>query len=343
MTNGTVFLLCRQVSWNEKGVTGLPAQTSTETERETEEENMRKFLSVMLILVMVLSLAGCGSDEDGDKKDDRKNETTSPAADKPGDDKPGNDKPGEGGIVIGVTGDKVTLPVGSEAHDYWHAETSVRNYEFDASGKCIKNETIYYLDDPANKQKVNDFLTGGGWEPSWSDDGSYFMLGNGFLDYTDTEDAFDYFASRYLAYTIKYEGGATQRVEAAGDAEKDDDFKNIFGLELANVQSLLGEKFTIVTRQRNALYAQLGTGATVDQMNELCAKMFEACKPIAEEGKMYTYLGKYGDEITEAPSEESEFSSPEFHYFYGGKEIKVVASLSAENDYMLSLELAQQR
>ena len=300
---------------------------------------MKKILAMALVLMMILSLAACGSGKDDDKKDDKTGTTNSPKdPTKPGD-KPGNNDPVASGPIVGVTGDKEPLPVGSQAHDYWHAATVVRNYEFDNSGKCLKDESIYYLDDPANKDAANDHLTGGNWEPIWSADNTYFSINSSFISYTDTDDAIDYFESHYYAYTITYDNGATKRVEAATEEEKIANVQKIFGLKFDEVKGLLGDPLTIATWQRDTIQFQMYTGATLEQMNELCGKLFEVCKPLAEDGNMYTYLGKYGDVITEAPKEESEFSNAEFHYYYGGKEIKVSVGISQANDKMLQLHI----
>ncbi len=58
---------------------------------------------------------------------------------------------------------------------------------------------------------------------------------------------------------------------------------------------------------------------------------------------MYTYLGKYGDELTEAPKETSEFNNAEFHYFYGGKEIKISVGIDQANDKMLAVYIGLQK
>ena len=233
--------------------------------------------------------------------------------------------------------------MGSQAHDHWHAASTVRNYEFDKDGKCLKNESIYYLDDPANKETANDFLVGANWEPVWSSDNTYFTLSNSSLKYTDTDDAIEYFEARYYAYTITYAGGATKRVEAPSEAEKVANITKIFGLNFADVKGLLGTDMKIATWQRDVIQVQLGKGATLEQMNELCGKLYEVCKPLAEDGKMYTYLGKYGDELTEAPKETSEFNNAEFHYFYGGKEVKVSVGIDQANDKMLAVYIGLQK
>ena len=108
-------------------------------------------------------------------------------------------------------------------------------------------------------------------------------------------------------------------------------YKDLSGIGLKKSQEQM---------EQRGLSGAVSSDETGDaDFGELCGKLFEVCKPLAEDGNMYTYLGKYGDVITEAPKEESEFSNAEFHYYYGGKEIKVSVGISQANDKMLQLHI----
>ena len=305
---------------------------------------MKKLLAVILVLLLAFSVAACGKDDDGDsKKDDKKSENSSKKDDKDnkgdnkGDDK-GDDKiDGIGdGIIIKVIGDKVTLPVGGQARDSWHAQATLRTYEFDADGKCVKSEDIYYLDDVANYELSKEHLEGGNWKAEFSADKTSFTIDNQYITYTDPDDALEYFNSRYYAYTIQYKNGAEKHVDSPDEATKLANIKEIYGIDFEDVKGLLGF-FAVATWQREAINIQMSENSTLDDMNALGAKLFEVCKPLADDGKMYTYLGKYGDEVTELPKAGSEFESAEFHYYRNGKEIKVSVGISQKLNKAMTL------
>lgn len=293
---------------------------------------MKRMLALVLILLVAFSVVACGKDDDGDsKKDDKKNESSSKKDDK---DSKG-DSNGDG-VIEKFIGDKVTLPKGGQAHDSWHALTTYRTYEFSKDGKCTKSEDIYYIDDPANYELANDRLTSSNFIPEWSADKTYFSLNNEFISYTKTEDAIEYYESKYYPYTIQYSNGSEKHVDEPDTAAKLANITSVYGITFDDVKGMLG-KYTIATWQREALSIRMGENSTMDDMNALCAKLYEVCKPLAEDGKMYTYLGKYGEELTAAPQVTSEFDSAEFHYFKDGKEIKVSVGISQKLNKVLTL------
>lgn len=300
---------------------------------------MRKILVWVLLLAMALMLVGCGKSSD-DKKDDSKKEEEkkddNKKDDKKDDDKKDDIVSGGSDVIVRVLGEQVELAAGSQARDSWHAVTTLRNYEFDASGKCLLCQDIYFLDDAANYDLANQHLTGADWKPQWSADKTNFMLENTHIDYTDPEDALEYFDSRYYAYTITYADKSTKAVEAPNLATKLANIKAVYGINFTDVQGLVGE-YEVVTWYRENLSIKMNEKATLEQMNALGAKLFEICKPLAEDGKMYTYLGKYGDELTAAPVADSIFDTSEFHYFCNGKEIKVSVGISQKLNEALTL------
>ena len=289
---------------------------------------MKKLIAILLVLMMVLAVAACGKDEDkkdSDKKDSKKNETTNPGKD---------DNPVADGIVKSVIGDQRELRPGVQAHDSWYAVSVYRVYEFDADGKCTRNEDVYTLGDPANKDEADAHLTGANWKPVWSADGKSFSLADS-TSYTDLEDAYEYFNSHYYAYTIQYASGS-KHVDVPSDADKIADMQKIYGFTPDDIKGAIGE-YNVVAWQRDAMQMTSGEAATLDKMNDLCAKLFEICKPLAEDGTMYTYLGKYGDVLTEAPKETSEFNNAEFHYFRDGKEVKVSVGIDQKGEKTLTI------
>ena len=298
---------------------------------------MKRITALLLILLMVCAVAACGKSDDdgGSKKDDKKSESSSKKDDKDSKSDSKGDSKGDG-VIEKIIGDKVPLAEGGQAHDSWHALTTYRTYEFDKDGKCTKSEDIYYIDDPANYEEANDRLTSSNFKPEWSSDKTYFSLDNQYISYTETDDAIEYYASKYYPYTIQYSNGSEKHVDEPDLATKIANITEIYGLSFDAVKGSLGD-YTVVIWQREALSIRMGENSTVDDMNALAAKLYEICKPLAEDGKMYTYLGKYGDELTAAPEVTSEFDSAEFHYFKNGKEIKVSVGISQKLNRVLTL------
>lgn len=156
--------------------------------------------------LMAFSVVACGKSDDGDskKKDDKKNESSSKKDDKDskGDSKDDSKGDSKGdGVIEKIIGDKVPLAEGGQAHDSWHALTTYRTYEFSKDGKCTKSEDIYYIDDPSNYDEANDRLTSSNFKPEWSADKTYFSLDNQYISYTETDDAIEYYASRYTRFS----------------------------------------------------------------------------------------------------------------------------------------------
>ena len=81
---------------------------------------------------------------------------------------------------------------------------------------------------------------------------------------------------------------------------------------------------------------------TDEDINALAKAAFAVCQPLAEEGKVYDYLGKYGSELSAAPEVDSIFNSAQFNYYRNGKEITVQAEIlnSEGHDNTLALLVA---
>ncbi len=153
--------------------------------------------------------------------------------------------------------------------------------------------------------------------------------------YTDPEDALDDMEKNYYSYSIKYSDGSTKHVDAPTEDKKPEDMKNNYGFTINDIKDAIGD-YEYTGWYRDKFEVAHGSNMTIDDVNALIRKAWDVCAPLADEGKMYTYLGKYGDVITEAPVITSEFDTAEFHYFRSGKEVGVQVSISIKKDNALT-------
>ena len=243
----------------------------------------------------------------------------------------------ETGNVVGVKSDKYAPNVGSEAERYWQVKDIEMVYAFDASGKCTVRDTVYYLKDNADLEEVTRQIAG--WSAVWNDDKKSFRIDRGFKDYTTVDDAIDEIAKAYHGYTITYAGGATKHIDEPTEERKVELMREVFGFTFDDVQTTYGAYTYSYTRQRDKVLVTYINNATVDDINALGQAAFEVCKTLGDDGKMYSYLGKYGGEITEAPISDSIFFSCKFNYFKNGKEIAVEAEILNSEGYENTLAL----
>ena len=308
---------------------------------------MKKLISIALVLIMVFALAACekedGPSGSGTKADSNNSSTktdsnnSSTKADSGKTDSTTAAAPVSGNaFVSGVIGDKVAPAQGSQAKEHYHAKEYSEQYYFDSDGDCTEGYTEYYLDDPANYESANEYLVAGDWKPQWSSDKTSFKIMNQFISYMTVEKAIDEFEEDFIGYTIRNSDGSTKHVDAPDDAKKTESMKEIFGFTYDDLKSQLGD-YEYMGRYRDKSQVRTGSKATIDDVNALIKAVWDICTPLAEEGKMYTYMGKYGDVLTEAPQITSRFDSAEFHYFKNGKEIKVGVDIQSKFDDALSL------
>ncbi|MBO7516042.1 MAG: hypothetical protein J6T47_10505 [Lachnospiraceae bacterium] len=311
---------------------------------------MKKLISILLVFVMVFALAACdkGDSPSGTKVDSGNNATKADSGNsstKPDSGKPDNGKtdttaaavntPGKS-YVSGVIGDKLAPADGSQAKDHYHAKEYSEHYYFDSDGDCTEGYTEYFLDDPANYESANEYLVAGDWKPQWSSDKTSFKIMNQFISYMTVDKAIAEFEDDFNGYTLRNADGSSTHVDAPDDAKKTESMKEVFGFTYDDLKAQLGD-YEYMGRYRTKSQVRTGSKATVDDVNALIKAVWDLCAPQADEGKMYTYMGKYGDTITEAPQITSRFDSAEFHYFKNGQEIKVGVDIQTKFDDALSL------
>ncbi len=303
---------------------------------------MKRVLALILVLVMVMAVVACdkGGDSGGGglasttKADNNggggatkaEGKTEAPA---------GNG--GGSGYISGVIGDKYAPAKGSTAEKFWKVSEIQEVNEFDKDGNCTEKYTMYYLKDPADYADVNEQLDASAY--IWNDDKTGFKRESSMKKYTTIDDAKADIEDAFHGYTIAYSDGKTEHVDAPDDARKTEIMKEVFGFNYDDIKTEYGE-YTYATRQKKKVLVTYINDAKVEDINALAKIAFEVCKPLADEGKIYDYLGKYGSELTEAPQTDSIFNSATFNYFRNGSEITVQSEILNSGDYSNTLALA---
>ena len=315
---------------------------------------MKKVLALLLIVAMVMSLSACSGskndsgssskDDSGKKteKDEKDNNSstgntaTNNTDDGSGDKTDPGSSGGGSGAIVKVASDKYAPVTGSQADKYWHVKEIQNVTEFDKDGKCTARDTVYYLKSTSDYEDANQALDG--WKATWSSDKSSFNIDRGFMDYTTVEDAIEENGDDFLGYTLTYSNGGTEYVDPPTDEKKVQIMKEVFGFNLDDIKSALGD-YNIAIQKKKKVSVTTKDGATVDDVNALVKAVYDVCVPIADDGKIYSYLGKYGDELTEAPTTDDMFWSAKFNYFKDGKEIAVEVQILNSGDFNNTLNL----
>lgn len=292
---------------------------------------MKKIISITLALVILFTFVACGKSEGNNGGNSAS--TSGEAQQNNG----GDAAPSE--VVVGVKSDIYEPNAGSQAEKYWQVKEIQKVHEFDVEGKCTVHDTIYYLKDGADYDTVNAELEGGNWKPNWASDHKSFRIDMGFKDYTTVDDAIEDMEKEFRGYTIVYSNGSTKHIDPPTEEQKTEKMKEVFGFTFDDVKTDFGQYQYSYTRQRDKVLVTYIDNATVEDINALAKAAFEVCKPLAEDGKVYDYLGKYGNELSEAPVSDSVFSSAQFNYFRNGKEISVQAEILNSEGYENTLAL----
>ena len=315
---------------------------------------MRKILALLLVIVMVMSLAACSGSEgknsgssnnsdssnnsgSGTEKEDKDSNTSTDKTDNGSGEKTETDTPSGGsGPIIKVASDLYAPVSGSQAEKYWHVKDIQNVTEFDGDGKCTVRDTVYYLNSASDYDDASAALEG--WEATWSSDKTYFSIDRSFKDYTTVEDAIEESEDDFLGYTLTYSNGGTEYVAPPTDERKTEIMKEMFGFSIDDVKSAY-EDGEYIIRKKKKVSVTYKSEATVDDINALAKIVYDLCVPVADDGKIYTYMGKYGDELTEAPVTEDIFWSAKFNYFKDGKEIAVEVQILNSGDFQNTLDL----
>ena len=288
---------------------------------------MKKLLCVMLAAVMILCVCACGKTSDGKQGSDS------------GDQQGQSGNNAASGAIVGVKSDLYAPNVGSQAEKYWKVKEIQTVYEFDKNGKCTVRDTVYYLKDASDYEEVKAALEGSGWTVTWNADKTAFANDRGFKDYTTVDDAIEEMEKEFRGYTLTYSGGGTKYVAPPTEEQMTAKTKEVFGFTFDEIKTSYGNFEYSYTRQRDKVLVTYISGASVEDINALAKAAFEVCKPLADEGKVYNYLGKYGDVLESAPEVESIFNSATFNYFRNGTEITVQSEIlnSEGHDNTLAL------
>lgn len=290
---------------------------------------MKRFVAIILAGLMLLSFAACSASN-----------STSEGTDSSQSEQQGiSGNAGSSGAVVGVTSDRYAPNVGSQADKYWHVKEIQTVYEFDKDGNCAVADTVYYLKSPSDYDDAKAQLEGGGWEVTWSPDQTSFRRDQGFKDYTTVEDAIDDIEEDFRGYTLTYSNGGTEYVAPPTDERKVEIMREVFGFTFDDIQTSFGDYEYTYTRFRDKVMVTYISNATVDDINALAKAAFEVCSPLADEGTVYDYLGKYGEVLTEAPETDNIFWSAKFNYFRDGKEIAVESQILNSEGYQNTLAL----
>ena len=290
---------------------------------------MKKLMATLLAFFLLLSLTACGTGgtEPGG------NEGADPA----GQQGASGDSSATG-AVVGVKSDLYAPNVGSQADKYWHVKEIQTVCEFDKDGKCTVRDTVYYLKSASDYADAKAELEGGGWEAVWNADKTAFSIDQGFKDYTSVEDAIEDVEEDFLGYTLTYSGGGTKHVDPPTDERKTEIMQEVFGFTCDDIKTSFGN-YAYSIRKKNKVALTYISGAGVSDINTLAKAAFDVCSPLAEEGKIYDYLGKNGSVLTAAPETDSIFTSATFNYFRNGKEITVEAQILNGEGYDNTLAL----
>ncbi|MBO4477475.1 MAG: hypothetical protein J5757_03985 [Lachnospiraceae bacterium] len=306
---------------------------------------MKRVLALILVLVMVMAVVACdkggdsGSGGGGNAASTTKadNGGGGGATQAPGKTEAPAGNGGGSGYISGVIEDKYAPAANSTADKFWKVKEIQEINKFDKDGNCTEKYTIYYLKDPADYNDVNEQIAGTDY--IWNSDKASFQRESSMKKYTSIDDAKADIEDAFRGYTIEYSGGKTEHVDAPDDARKTEIMKEVFGFNYDDLKTEYGN-YTYSTRQKKKVIVTYINDAKVEDINALAKIAFEVCKPLADEGKIYDYLGKYGNVLTEAPQTESIFNDATFNYFRNGSEISVQAQILNSGDYSNTLALA---
>ncbi|MBQ6183099.1 MAG: hypothetical protein IJK33_04350 [Clostridia bacterium] len=290
---------------------------------------MKKLIMIALAFLMIVSLAACGSGV---------NNPGGNTESKPGGQQGTNNNSNPSGTVVGVESDLYAPNAGSQADKYWHVKEIKMAYEFDKDGKCTVRDTVYYLKSASDYEDAKSQLEGGGFAAVWSSDKTYFSIDQGFKDYTSVENAIEEVEKDFLGYTLTYSGGGTKYVDPPTDERKIEIMKEVFGFTCDDIKTSFGN-YEYNIRKKNKVAVTYISGAGAADINALAKAAFDVCSGLADEGKIYDYLGKYGSELTAAPETDNIFNSAKFNYFRNGKEITVEAQILNSEGYDNTLAL----
>lgn len=304
---------------------------------------LKKIVSILIAALLLLGLCACspnnnetggnaGSVVDSQHANNGNNgSTTAPQQ--------GNNEPSTGdGAVVGVKSDVYAPSAGSQAEKYWHVKEIQDVYAFSSDGKCTVRDTVYYLKNTSDYEEAAAELTGGNFPAVWSDDKSYFSIDRGFKDYTSVDDAIAEIEKDFRGYTLTYGNGGSKHVDPPTDERKTELMKEVFGFTMDDIKTSYGD-FEYAIRKKEKVLVTYSSNATVEDINALARVVYEVCAPVADEGKTYDYLGKYGKEITAAPETDSIFNSAQFNYFKNGKEISIQSEILNSEGYDNTLAL----